>query len=190
MRISDWSSDVCSSDLEFGGDACQCDEPHSRRNRLMVSKQVEDPEASGERELQRAHDERSLIEPTEGHEQQHEDDRQRGGYDYFQPLGCAFQIFELARPGDRDAGREFDILRHRSPEIIDNRGEVTSAHIDIDPGREPAVRGLQNGWPIAYLELSPGAERDLLTRRREDGQCPQFPEAVPDRKSTRLNSSH
>src|SRR3546814_10575683 len=60
-------------------------------------------------------------------------------YDDFQPLGCAFQIFELARPGDRDAGREFDILRHRSPEIIDNRGEVTSAHIDIDPGREPAV---------------------------------------------------
>src|SRR3546814_10282305 len=107
MRISDWSSDVCSSDLriftvilqsaleidqhddaEFGGDACQCDEPHSRRNRLMVSKQVEEPEAAGERERQRAHDERSLIEPTEGHEQQHEDDRQRGGYDDFQPLGC------------------------------------------------------------------------------------------------------
>src|SRR3546814_6019114 len=78
------------------------------------------------------------------------------------------------------SGREFDILRHRSPEIIDNRGEVTSAHIDIDPGREPAVLGLQHGWPIAYLELSHGAERDLLTRRREDGQCPQFPEAVPD----------
>src|SRR3546814_5422447 len=65
------------------------------------------------------------------------------------------------------SGREFDILRHRSPEIIDNRGEVTSAHIDIDPGREPAVLGLQHGWPIAYLELSHGAERDLLTRRRE-----------------------
>src|SRR3546814_8277704 len=80
----------------------------------MVSKQVEEPEAAGERERQRAHDERSLIEPTEGHEQQHEDDRQRGGYDDFQPLGCAFQIFELARPGDRDAGREFRSEEHTS----------------------------------------------------------------------------
>src|SRR3546814_3120087 len=116
----------------------------------MVSKQVEEPEAAGERERQRAHDERSLIEPTEGHEQQHEDDRQRGGYDDFQPLGCAFQIFELARPGDRDAGREFDILRHRSPEIIDNRGEVTSAHIDIDPRSEEHTSELQSLMRISY----------------------------------------
>src|SRR3546814_1534118 len=48
-------------DAEFGGDACQCDEPHSRRNRLMVSKQVEEPEAAGERSEEHTSELQSLM---------------------------------------------------------------------------------------------------------------------------------
>src|SRR3546814_9787375 len=55
MRISDWSSDVCSSDLVTGNAQMQADRHHLRRARALAIKHVESI-AQGLEELARGRD--------------------------------------------------------------------------------------------------------------------------------------
>src|SRR3546814_14076792 len=109
MRISDWSSDVCSSDL---------------------------------------HDQRGFIKPSENQVEQDEDDQQRCRHDQFQLVDCPLKVFELARISEDDAWRKPDLFRHRALQVANYRGEVATAHVDIDPGRGTCVLGFADGKSV------------------------------------------
>src|SRR3546814_7605595 len=98
MRISDWSSDVCSSDLE----------------------------SAREREGQRTHDERGLIEPPEDEVQQHENNQERRGDDELQPVERAAEIFELSRIGNRYSRRQLEFPGDGGLQVADHRGKVAA----------------------------------------------------------------
>src|SRR3546814_2227547 len=58
-------------------------------------------------------------------------------------------------------------------QIANDRGEIAAAHVDIDPGRRPAVLGLEHRRSIGDADCSDRPQGDLLARRSEDRQCPQ-----------------
>src|SRR3546814_6790568 len=134
-------------------DSSQRNKSHPCRNRLVVSEQIENPESAREREGQRTHDERGLIEPPEDEVQQHENNQERRGDDELQPVERALEIFELSRIGNRYARRQLDLPGDGGLQVADHRGKVAATHVDIDPGRrrsEEHTSELQSLMRISY----------------------------------------
>src|SRR3546814_5497124 len=61
---------------------------------------------------------------------------------------CPLKVFELARISEADAWRKPDLFRHRALQVANYRGEVATAHVDIDPGRGLCVLGLEHRRPF------------------------------------------
>src|SRR3546814_18156966 len=70
------------------------------------------------------------------------------------------------------------LFRHRALQVANYRGEVATAHVDIDPGRGPCVLGLEHRRPFGDRNIRHRAQRDLLSRRGQDRQAAQLFEAV------------
>src|SRR3546814_6503629 len=70
------------------------------------------------------------------------------------------------------------LFRHRALQVANYRGEVATAHVDIDPGRGPCVLGLEHRRPFGDRNIRHRAQRDLLSRRGQDRQAAQPFEAV------------
>jgi Cu/Ag efflux pump CusA len=93
-----------------------------------------DPQAITTEVGHRQHDDQRLGHAPEIEIEQQEDDEHRDRYDDLQPRLGAFEILELAAPGDVIAGWELDLARHRFLRIRHVAAEIAVAQIDEHSG--------------------------------------------------------
>ena len=155
---------------KFRRDTRQRDESDASRHRLVVAKQIEQPDPASQRKRQGEHHQRRLVKAAEGGVKQREDDEKGDGDDDLQSLDGALEIFELASVGDADAGRQFHLGRDGGLQIADDFGQRPATAIDIDPGCRPAIFAAQHRRALRDADVGNRAEGDLLKAGGEHWQ--------------------
>ena len=165
-------------DAEFRRHTGQRNKADSGCDGLVVPHQVKQPEATGQREWQRAHDEQRLVEPAEDQIEQQKYDCERRRDDNLQAFIGTCEIFELPGIGQADTRWQIDFCGDDFLQIANHRGKIASAHINVDIACRSALLALEHGRAAGHADSSHGAKRNLLTRRGENRQVTQLVHAV------------
>ena len=165
----------------LGGDAGERDEADRDGDRQVEAEPPHQPQAADQRERHRQHDDQGLGHAAEVEVEQQEDDQHGDRHDDLQPRLGAFEIFELAAPGDVVAGRELDLRRPppsaRPRRSRRDRGRANRRRCRPRAGRSrcgcwsaPAPGCTLATWPSGTVP-PPASRHQHLASRSPAGRC-------------------